>query len=164
MGDKVSEAAGRVVDRLSRRRFIGWVGKGGLVLGAGLGFDALRSDAFAQPHCKSIKPAPIPILETSPRTFTLCVRAGTCEGQVGRALDRFCAREADLTCLPGTCPRHPRQLCEASGLSADHVASSCRSLGQQDCAVGEEKCVCTVEVKPGFRMGKVTCQCGCNPV
>jgi hypothetical protein len=162
MYDNVTEAAGRVVDQLSRRRFVGWLGKGGLALAGALGFDKLGGGAFArsQTPCAQLPPVLIPVLKGEEMKFSFCTTTKHCEG-LSRAFDFLCASQ--VGCEQGQCAQG--QFCDPKFMSADHVVGHCEPCKkvEQDCGNGELKCCCTVRVKPGFKKGTLTCPCGCVP-
>jgi hypothetical protein len=163
MRDVIGQAAERAVGRLSRRRFIGRAGAGGLALAGFLGLDPLRSvAATGGTACRNIKPPPIPLAGTDTAVVTRCTARGRCEANPATLpFNRLCGDRDDAACADGRCDGG--RLCEASAISANNVVGECRSVGREDCGEGEEKCICIFRVRRGFDRGTVHCSCGCNP-
>jgi hypothetical protein len=160
MYDNVTEAAGRVVHQLSRRRFVGWLGKGGLALAGAFGFDKLGGGAFAKSGtpCAQIHLPPILVQKGQDMKFTFCTTKGHCAG-VSRAFENLCATQ--VGCGQGQCAQP--KFCDSIFVAADNVFGECHPCpkAEQNCGPGELRCCCTVRVRGGFQSGTVSCGCDC---
>jgi hypothetical protein len=162
MADKLSEAAGRVVGRLSRRRFLTRVGGGG-ALATGLGLGAFPAAAQAV-QCNAMQHT-IPITPGNPQVARVaCVDPGHCHFASDAVLQNFCGLRTSAACGQATdCP--PPHVCSPIAEAGNNVVVDCHAVGQpgaRGCPPGQVLCQCTVRVRGGFPGGNVVCRCNCH--
>jgi len=160
MGEHLSDVAGRVVDTLSRRRFLRWLGAGGVTLAAGFGLD--RSRAYAGPNCSAVRCAKEIQMGETIFAQEKCIPKGlvstTCH--LDGTFKAACLNECQTACQ-GSDDCRP-QKCTPKLSSADNVVEKCTNLGQSDCPQGQIKCRCEVQVRGGFDKGTLVCGCFCQ--
>jgi hypothetical protein len=163
MSEKVSDAAGRVVYSLSRRRFLTWVGGAGAALAAGLGLDQLGSTAFAaRKACNRIT-----FGRPFPGVMTTCVPKDEC-GDISEAhrLFRECGRRHRGECAEGEhCGEHPFPEFKHCKPALSHPFSlSCHQVPAEECrpaVCGHNEVCCKCETT-GDPPPRLQCKCSCQ--
>ena len=159
MYHNLTEAARRVVDQLSRRQFIGWLGKGGVALAGALGFDKLCGGAYAS-QVPCAPPSVTTLLKGNTVPFFFCGKCDVADITFKPTL--LCAFVANCV---GNCT--PPAKCSASGpASLDNVHIHCRPGTRAEAlafgCVNGDVCLCEARVRGGFPKGTITCRCACS--
>ncbi len=157
MYDNMSEAAGRVVDQLSRRRFVGWLGKGGLALAGGLCLHKLSARALGQATpCEQIQLPKHTLTKGQEIEYSFCTTGG--HPGAREASHQLCLHEDQTSCDGRPC--NTAHGCFALNTSLDNVHIDCRKApkADQDCNPGQTKYTCTAR---GGKNGTFTCHCTC---
>lgn len=167
--DKLSEAAGRFVMSLSRRKFVEKVGGACAGLAALLGLGPLLRMAFGeQVECKKIGIPPIKgPFEVSSQA---CMSIADCSGGSRASKEilgqhicevapniRICS-EGTPECNPN--PRKPHKCRPRFEKRSKISTRNCRSLGQLNCPAGQVCCECIVLALAGEQL---ECGCDCIP-
>lgn len=171
VGETMNDAARRLVDNLSRRRFVAWLGVGGAALAAGLGLNTVRSAYATGTFCNTIRRR-IPFIRGDRLVGVIaCVLPGQCGTASGIAFgeeanaNKICARFFDAECADANdCP--PPHKCEARVESIDNLRVTCEEIGtpgKRGCPAGLVLCQCVLRVRGGPRGdGELVCRCQCN--
>lgn len=160
MAEKVSVAAGRVVEHLSRRRFLAGLGAGGAALATGLGLEHLRSAAFARGvACHRIQLGRHVHFRTT--SVAACVPAGQCGSQQAatkRAIaEEVCFRSFAAKCEPGEhCGTFEQ--CRPTNVGGVDGVRVIHCSGAPDDRCHSDEVLCTCEE---VTFARLACDCKC---